>query len=123
MEFSGLHGVHRCRTAEEALCFQAWQMVDYCSTSIALYGHDAKSTKNFTLRFDNQSQCESLDRLWFVEEAWFPVKKYVYEVQSPLSLKIASSIQQNLISNLDKISQNCAFRDLESSARPSICAT
>ena len=33
MEFSRLHGVHPCRAAEEALCFQAWQMVDQCSAA------------------------------------------------------------------------------------------
>ena len=48
---------------------------------ISLYGHDAKSVKNFTLHFDMAEQCDSLDRLWF-GEMWFPVEKYVYQVQS-----------------------------------------
>ena len=48
---------------------------------ISLYGHDAKSMKNFTLHFDMAEQCDSLDRLWF-GEMWFPVEKYVYHVQS-----------------------------------------
>ena len=34
---------------------------------VALYGHDAKSMKNFTLHFDNDNQCDSLDRLWLGE--------------------------------------------------------
>ena len=37
--------------------------------------------KNFTLHFDMAEQCDSLDRLWF-GEMWFPVEKYVYQVQS-----------------------------------------
>ena len=50
---------------------------------ISLYGHDAKSMKNFTLHFDMTEQCESLDRAWF-GEMWFPVEKYTvtYQVQS-----------------------------------------
>ena len=43
---------------------------------ISLYGHDAKSMKNFTLHFDIAEQCDNLDRLWF-GEMWFPVEKYV----------------------------------------------
>ena len=30
---------------------------------IALYGHDAKNVNNFTLHFDHEDQCDSLDRL------------------------------------------------------------
>ena len=48
---------------------------------ISLYGHDAKSMKNFTLYFDMAEQCDSLDRAWF-GEMWFPVEKYTYDVQS-----------------------------------------
>ena len=48
---------------------------------ISLYGHDAKSLKNFTLHFDMAEQCDRLDRSWF-GEMWFPVEKYVYHVQS-----------------------------------------
>ena len=48
---------------------------------VSLYGHDAKSMKNFhTLHFDMAEQCGSLDRLWF-GETWFPVERYVYQVQ------------------------------------------
>ena len=48
---------------------------------ISLYGHDAKSMKNFTLHFDMAEQCESLDRSWFGEMR-FPVEKYTYQAQS-----------------------------------------
>ena len=41
---------------------------------ISLYGHDAKSMKNFTLHFDMAEQRDSLDRSWF-GEMWFPVEK------------------------------------------------
>ena len=44
---------------------------------ISLYGHDAKSVKNFTLHFDNADQCEALDHLWFGAMR-FPVEKCVY---------------------------------------------
>ena len=40
--------------------------------------------ENFTLHFDMAEQCESLDRSWF-GEMWFPVAKYVYQVQSSVS--------------------------------------
>ena len=36
--------------------------------------------KNFTLHFDYADQRDSLDRSWF-GEMWFPVEKYVYQVQ------------------------------------------
>ena len=87
MEFSRPHDLHRHRTAEEAPCFQVW----HGKWSIAaqgqlnkLYGHDAKSMRNFTLHFDNENQCESLDRLWF-GEVWFPVEKYVCQDQYSIS--------------------------------------
>ena len=48
---------------------------------ISLYGHDAKSMKNFTFHFDMAEQCDSLDRLWFAE-MWFPVERYAYQVRS-----------------------------------------
>ena len=51
---------------------------------ISLYGHDAKSMKNFTLHVDMAEQCDTLDRPWF-GEMWFPVEKYVYQVQSSLT--------------------------------------
>ena len=50
----------------------------------ALYGHDAKNMKNFTLHFDNACQRAALERLWF-GEMWFPVEKYVYQVQSSIA--------------------------------------
>ena len=34
---------------------------------IALYGHDAKNTKQFTLHVENTAQCNALDRHWFGE--------------------------------------------------------
>ena len=40
--------------------------------------------KNFTLHFDMAEQRESLDRSWF-GEMWFPVEKYVYQVQSSVT--------------------------------------
>ena len=118
MEFSRLHGVHRCRTAEEAPCFKPGKWSINAQHRIALYGHDAKSMKNFTLHFDYENQCESLDRMWF-GEVWFPVEKCV---RSPIILlsRPCISTQQNLISNLDMMSQICAFRDLK--CRDPACA-
>ena len=81
MEFSRLYGAHRCRTAEDAPCFKPGKWSINAQHRIALYGHDAKSTKNSTLHFDCDSQCDSLDRLWF-GEVWFPVEKYTCEAQS-----------------------------------------
>ena len=78
---------------------------------MALYGHDAKSMKNFTLHFDSDNQCESLDRLWF-GEVRFPVENLCAKSDQQY-LKIVSLSPQNSISNLDKMSQNCAFRNLK----------
>ena len=36
------------------------------------------------LHFDMAEQCDSLDRSWF-GEMWFPVEKYVYQVQSSVT--------------------------------------
>ena len=47
-----------------------WSMLD--DHRISLYGHDAKTMKNFTLHFDINEQCDALDRAWF-GETWFPV--------------------------------------------------
>ena len=47
-------------------------------------GHDVKNMKQFTLHFDVTEQCDSLDRLWF-GEMWFPVEKYVCQVQSSVT--------------------------------------
>ena len=49
-----------------------------------VYGHDAKTTKNFTLDFDTKEQCETLDRAWF-GEMWFPVQRHTYHVQSSVT--------------------------------------
>ena len=51
---------------------------------ISLYGQVAKSLKNFTLHFDVAEQCDGLDRSSF-GEMWFPVEKYVYQVQSSVT--------------------------------------
>ena len=56
-----------------------WSLI--ANSKISLYGHDAKTMKNFTLHFDMTEQCDSLDRAWF-GEMWFPVEKYTYHVQS-----------------------------------------
>ena len=61
--------------------------------------------KNFTLHFDKADQCDSLDRSWF-GEMWLLVANLCIRSKHPC-LKIL----QILISNLDKMSQNCAFRD------------
>ena len=56
-----------------------WLILD--DRRISLYGHDAKTMKNFTLHFDNSEQCDSLDRAWF-GELWFPVQRNTYHVQA-----------------------------------------
>ena len=81
LEFSRLHGMHHCKTAEETPCFKPGKWTINAQRRIALYGHDAKNTKNFTLHFEKEDQCESLDRLWF-GEVWIPVEKYACEAQS-----------------------------------------
>ena len=45
--------------------FKAGKWSLLADSRISLYGHDAKSMKNFTLHFDMAEQCESLDRAWF----------------------------------------------------------
>ena len=82
MEFSRLHGLHRPGTAEEARCFKPGKWSFSAQHRIALYSHDAKRMKNFTLHFDCENQRESLDRLWF-GEVWFPVSSGEVHVQSP----------------------------------------
>ena len=57
-----------------------WSITSECR--IALYGHDAKSVKNFTLHFDDQSQRGSLDHLWF-REVWFPVENMCAKSNPP----------------------------------------
>ena len=59
-------------------------MVIAPDSRISLYGHDAKSMKNFTLHFDMAEQCDSLDRSWFREMS-FPVERCVYQVQSSVT--------------------------------------
>ena len=56
-----------------------WLVLD--DRRISLYGHDAKTMKNFTLHFDNNEQCDTLDRAWF-GEMWFPVQRNTYHVQA-----------------------------------------
>ena len=51
---------------------------------VSLYGHDAKTMKNFTLHFDMNDQCDTLDRAWF-GEMWFPVQKHTYHVHSSVT--------------------------------------
>ena len=51
---------------------------------VFLYGHDAKTMKNFTLHFDTDNQCDTLDRAW-LGEMWFPVQKHTYHVQSSVT--------------------------------------
>ena len=51
--------------------------------------------KPFTLHFDTNDQCDTLDRAWF-DEMWFPVQKHTYHVQSSVaqSLMTVGPIQQ-----------------------------
>ena len=78
---------------------------------IALYGHDAKSMKNFTSHFDCDKQCKSLDRAWF-GEVRFPVEKDVCEIQSAQPQdRVLDPAELDL--EPDKMSQNCAFSDLK----------
>ena len=76
-----------CTVAEpqkKLLVFKSGKWTLLPDNRISLYGHDAKSMKNFTLHFDMAEQCETLDRSWF-GEMWFPVEKYVYQVQSSVT--------------------------------------
>ena len=52
---------------------------------IALYGHDAKSMKNFTLHFDCENQCANPSTVYGFVEVWIPMEKYTCEVQSAQS--------------------------------------
>ena len=56
-----------------------WMLNAQCK--IAQCGHDAENMKNFTLHFETDDQCESLDQLWF-GKVWFRIKKYACEAQS-----------------------------------------
>ena len=51
---------------------------------ISLYGHDAKTMKHFTLHFDVNEQCDTLDRAWF-GEMWFPVQRHTYHVHASVT--------------------------------------
>ena len=68
-----------------------WSLIPQSRISL-YYGHDARSMKNFTLHFDNADRCDALDRLWFGEigEMWFPVEKYVYQVQASIAFTAAN---------------------------------
>ena len=48
---------------------------------ISLYGHDAKSMKDFTWHFDMAEQCESLDSFG---EMWFPVENIYICLSGPV---------------------------------------
>ena len=88
-----------------------WQMVDCTSKSNCSLCHDAKSMKNFTLHFDNENQCESLQRLWF-GEMWFPVEKYVCQVQLSISQDcVLDPAELDLEPGQDE--QELCFRDLK----------
>ena len=56
-----------------------WSILD--DRRISLYGHDAKTMKNFNFHFDNNEQCATLDRSWF-GEMWFPIQRNTYHVQA-----------------------------------------
>ena len=64
--------------------FRAGKWVLAADRRLSLYGHDAKTMKNFTLHFDADNQCDSLDRAWF-GEMWFPVQKHTYQVHSSVT--------------------------------------
>ena len=57
-----------------------------------------------------ENQCESLDRLWLEKRGSHG--KTCAKSNHP-TIQIVFSIRQNLVSNLDKMSQNCAFCDLK----------
>ena len=59
-----------------------WSLVT--DLRVSLYGLDVKTMKNFTLHFDKDDQCDTLDRAWF-GEMWFPVQKHSYHVQSSVT--------------------------------------
>ena len=40
--------------------------------------------KNFTLHFDTNEQCDTLDRAWF-GEMWSPVQRHTYHVQASVT--------------------------------------
>ena len=40
--------------------------------------------KNFTLHFDTNEQCDTLDRAWF-GEMWFPIQRNTYHVQASVT--------------------------------------
>ena len=75
---------------------------------VSLYGHDAKTMKNFTLQFETDSQCDSLDRAWF-GEMWFPVQKHTYHVQSSFTPRLHSRSGRIWILMRDIASQIYAF--------------
>ena len=56
-----------CTVADPQKKLPVFQPGKCADSRISLYGHDAKSMKNFTLHFDMAEQCDSLDRLWFGE--------------------------------------------------------
>ena len=119
MEWTWLHGLHCCRTTEEASSIQSlatWSLT--ADSRISLYGHDAKTMKQFTLHFNMAEQCDSLDRAWF-GEMWFPVQKHTYHVQSSATY---DSIPDPADLDLDEGYSEPELMLLQiSSSRPCIC--
>ena len=66
-----------------------WLLAADCRAS--LHGHDAKTMKNFTLHFDTDDQCDTLDRAWF-GEIWFPVQKHTYHVQDAFRVEATHTV-------------------------------
>ena len=71
---------------------------------ISLYGHYAKKMKNFTLRFDNTNQHDTLYRSRF-GEMWFLVEKYVYQTQTSVA---CDSIHLDLEKNI--VNRSCVLQ-------------
>ena len=59
-----------------------WSLLE--TRKIFLYGHDAKTMKTFKLYFNNNDQCDTLDRAWF-GEMWFPMQRQVCQAQTSVS--------------------------------------
>ena len=64
--------------------FRAGKWSLLTDSRVSLYGHDAKTMRSFTLYFDTNDQCDTLDRAWF-GEMWFPMQKHAYHVHSSVT--------------------------------------
>ena len=76
-----------CTVAEpqkKLLVFRIGKWSLMSDRKVSLCGHDAKTTKNFTLHFDMHEQCDALDRARF-GEMWFPVQKHIFHVHSSVT--------------------------------------